>query len=146
MIFPIRVTYGQEKIVASTLEGRVKTTGAEIYSITYIDRVKGYLFVEAKDEDNVIKLINKVRHVKGLLRKGISKDELFKMVMLEPAKEEKIEVGDIVEIKSGGMKGEKGKVIKIDAAKEDITVEPIEVAVPIPIKLKLKNVKLLQKK
>jgi transcriptional antiterminator NusG len=56
-----------------------------------------------------------------------------------------IEPGDTVEMSSGPFKGERAKVIKLDEAKDEITVELIEVAVPIPVTVKSKMVKLFQK-
>ncbi|MBI5047261.1 transcription elongation factor Spt5, partial [Candidatus Micrarchaeota archaeon] len=56
-----------------------------------------------------------------------------------------IEPGDLVEMTSGPFKGERAKVIKLDDAKDEITVELMEVAVPIPVTVKIKTVKLFQK-
>ena len=56
-----------------------------------------------------------------------------------------IENGDTIEMISGPFKGEKARVTKFDEAKDEITVELIEVAVPIPVTVKSKMVKLFQK-
>jgi len=56
-----------------------------------------------------------------------------------------MEVGDTVEMVSGPFKGERAKVVKIDEAKDEVTVELVEVAVPIPVTVKTKMLKLFQK-
>lgn len=146
MIFTIRVTTGQEKIVSGILAKKAKKENLEIYSVMNVENVKGYLFIEGKDENSVVKLIQRVRHVKGLLKRPIELEELKKLV--DTSEEEKSEInnGDIIEMTSGPFKGEKAKVIKVDQQKEEITVELIEVAVPIPVTVKIKMVKLFQKK
>lgn len=146
MIFPIRVTYGQEKIVTAMLEGRVKSSDVNVKAILYLENIKGYVFIEAESDNDVVKIIQKIRHIKGFINKPIPIQELEPMIKKEVDEAKEYDVGDIVEIKSGGMKGERAKIIKIDKEKGQLVVEPIEVAVPIPIKLKIKNVKLIEKK
>ena len=133
MIFTIRVTSGQEKIIAQILTKKAKTEESDIYSITYIDSIKGYLFVEASGENPIVKLIQKIKHVKGLLPKKMEVSEIESLVKATSKPAVTIAIKDIVEMTSGPFKGEKAKVIKIDDAKDEITVELIEVAVPIPV-------------
>ena len=52
---------------------------------------------------------------------------------------------DIVEIISGAFKREKAKVTRIDKAKEEVVVELLEAAVPIPITLKIDAVKVIRR-
>ncbi len=49
--------------------------------------------------------------------------------------------GDLVEIISGAFIGEKAKVVRIE--KDDATVELIEVAVPIPVNIKVSTLKVI---
>ncbi len=145
MIYTVRVTAGQEKITSEILRKKSKADKLNIYSILHVDNVKGYIFVEAADEHEVGKLINKVRHVKGMLPKPVSVEEIEKLLKAEKQPALMIERGDLVEMTSGPFKGERAKVIKIDEAKDEITVELIEVAVPIPVTVKSKMVKLFKK-
>ncbi|MFA5050023.1 MAG: transcription elongation factor Spt5 [Candidatus Micrarchaeia archaeon] len=146
MIFTIRVTTGQEKIVCGMLEKKAKKENLEIYSIISVENVKGYLFLETPDENNAVKLIQKVRHVKGLLKTKMEVEEIKKLVEIGEELKVDIEQGDIIEMISGPFKGEKAKVIKVNEGKEEITGELVEVAVPIPITVKSKTVKLFRKK
>jgi len=145
MIHTIRVTSGQEKIIAEILMRKAKAEKLDIYSIVHAENVKGYLFVETPDENTLVKLIQKVKHVKGFLRKPVTIDEIKNLLQAETRPALTIEGGDIVEMSSGPFKGERAKVLKIDEAKDEITVELVEVAVPIPVTVKSKMVKLFQK-
>ena len=66
--------------------------------------------------------------------------------MLEQAKVAvNIRKNDIVEIIAGPFKREKARVVRIDEAKEDVVVELLEAAVPIPITVKLDSVKVIRR-
>jgi len=56
-----------------------------------------------------------------------------------------IKKNDIVEIISGPFKREKAKVSRIDKQKEEVIVELLEAAVPIPMTLKLDSVKVIRR-
>ncbi|MBN2477915.1 transcription elongation factor Spt5 [Candidatus Micrarchaeota archaeon] len=146
MIFTLRVTTGQEKIVSEILRKKAIKEKLEIYSILHVDNIRGYIFIESKDENEAVKLIQKVRHVKGLLKEPIKIEEIKKLIETTEEQKMQIENGDIVEMIAGPFKGEKAKVTKVESSKEEITVELIEVAVPIPVTVKTKMIKLFQKK
>ena len=61
------------------------------------------------------------------------------------SKEINIRKNDIAEIISGPFKREKCKVTRIDKSKEDVVVELLEAAVPIPITVKLDAVKVIRR-
>jgi transcriptional antiterminator NusG len=145
MIHTIRVTSGQEKIIAEILTKKSKAEKLDVYSIVHAEAVKGYLFVETSDENTLVKLIQKVKHIKGFLKRPLTPPEIENLVKAEKQQTIVIEPGDMVEMISGPFKGERAKVMKIDEAKDEITVELVEVAVPIPVTVKLKTVKLFQK-
>ena len=56
-----------------------------------------------------------------------------------------IQERDIVEIISGPFKREKAKVKRIDEGKEEVVVELLEAAIPIPMTLKLDAVKVIRR-
>ena len=145
MIHTIRVTSGQEKIIAEILVKKARAEKLDVYSIVNIENVKGYLFIEAVDENTMVKLIQKVKHVKGFLKRPITVAEIENLVKAQKQPAMIIEVGDTVEMSSGPFKGERAKVLKIDEAKDEITVELVEVAVPIPVTVKSKMLRLFQK-
>ena len=66
--------------------------------------------------------------------------------MLEPVTADiKIEKGDIVEMISEPFKKEKAKVIRIDKTKGEAVVSLLGAAVPIPVTVKLDNVRVIRR-
>jgi transcriptional antiterminator NusG len=145
MLFAYRVTAGQESIVADLLSEKVRKTDVPVNAIIVSPKLKGYLMVESQDESEAKKLVSGVPHVKGVLPKSIDLKEIRELLESKPA-EISLEKGQMVEITSGPFKGEKAKIVRIDEAKEDVTVELVEVAVPIPVTIKLDAIKALSKK
>ncbi len=83
-------------------------------------------------------------HVKGLLPKTVEFEEVKNM--LEPeVVTVNIEKGDIVEIIAEAFKKEKAKVVRIDKTKGDAVVELLEAAVPIPITVKIDNLRVIRR-
>lgn len=146
MIFTIRVTSGQEKIISEILMKKSRAEKLDVYAIVYMEAIKGYLFVEAPEENTVVKLIQKVKHVKGFLKKPVTMEEFEKLIKATKKPALTIEIADVVEMISGPFKGERARVTQIDEGKDEITVELLEVAVPIPVTVKGKMVRLFQKK
>ena len=145
MIFVVRVAAKQERMVALMLEKKARSNDIPLYSIFVPENVKGYIFLETDTEDNALKIISNVKYVKGLLKSPVSIDDVRKMLVVEEKKEEKVDVGDIVEIISGPFKGENAKVTRIDEAKDECVVLPLDVAISMPIKIKMSYVKLVKK-
>lgn len=144
MLFAYRVTAGQESIVADLLREKARKTKAPITALIVSSRLKGYLLVESPNEVEAKQLITNVPHVKSVLNDTIPFSEIKELVESKP-QELKLAKGDLVEVTSGPFKGEKAKVSRIDKEKEEVTVELIEVAVPIPVTIKLDAIKLLPK-
>jgi len=66
--------------------------------------------------------------------------------MIEPsAVSISIEEGDIVEIISEPFKKEKAKVMRIDKQKEEVVVSLLAAVVPLPVTIKLDNVKVIRR-
>ncbi len=142
MLYAYRVTAGQENIVADLLSEKIKKTKSLVSALLVSSRLKGYLIVESPDEVEAKKLVTNVPHVKSVLNRPIAFDEIKELLESKP-QEVLLNKGDLVEITGGPFKGEKAKVVRIDNDKEEVTVELVEVAVPIPVTLKLNTVKVL---
>ena len=79
-----------------------------------------------------------------MLSKPLSAEEMDKLIKSSTAGQE-IEKDDTVEFTSGPFKGYKARVLKVDDAKNDITVELQDVVVPIPITTKMNTAKIIKK-
>ncbi|MDP2717970.1 MAG: transcription elongation factor Spt5 [Candidatus Micrarchaeota archaeon] len=142
MLYAYRVTAGQENIVADLLSEKIRKNKSLVCALLVSSRLKGYLIVESPDEVEAKKLVTNVPHVKSVLNRPIAFDEIKELLESKP-QEVLLNKGDRVEITGGPFKGEKAKVVRIDNDKEEVTVELVEVAVPIPVTLKLNTVKVL---
>ena len=143
MIYTIRTTVGRENAVIETLNSKAKNMQLDVRSILHPDELKGYVFVEG-NISGVEKAIQGVPHIRGILRREVSMSDIKKFLEVKRV-EIKISRGDIIEVAGGPFKNEKGKVTRVDEAKEEVTIELLEAAVPIPITVKLDSVKLLEK-
>jgi transcriptional antiterminator NusG len=144
MIFVYRVTAGQEKVVADVLHNKIRKEKIPLYAIAFMDTLKGYLMVEAADEVAARQAAMRIPHIKGVLKRPMTMGDIETLIATKAAGVQ-LKKGDIVELVSGPFKGEKARVIKIDEGKEECTVELMEVAVPIPVTIKMNTLRVYQK-
>jgi transcriptional antiterminator NusG len=142
--FVVKVTAGQERIAANMLQNKASKVDLPIYSIIVVDGMRGYIILEAEDELSCRQFITKEHNVKGMLGSALSEEEVNKLVQVKTFAQD-IEKGDTVEFTTGPFKGYKAKVLKVDDLKSDITVELMDVVVPIPITTKMNTAKIIQK-
>ena len=144
MIYAVRTITGQEKNVAEFLASKAEKEKIDIYSILATEDLKGYVLVEAPNRGAVEDLVRRSFKVKGIVPGEASVEELEHL--LSPHKIiENIEKGDIVELIAGPFKGERGRVIRVDKHKEEVTLELIDAAVPIPVTVGVEQVKIVSK-
>ncbi len=144
MFFVVKVTSGQEKIAASMLQNKLTKEQLAIYSIIVVEGMRGYIVVEAEDEITARTFITKERNIRGILPKPLSEAEVDKLLEVKSYVQE-IHNGDTVEFTSGPFKGYKAKVLRVDEVKSDMTVELMDVVVPIPITTKMNTARIIQK-
>lgn len=158
-IYAVRATAGQERVVAEIMyrEALNKTAeneeqGRFISSVLYTTGLKGYVLVEADSPGTVDDLARNVPKTKGLLlkKKGDLKsagiipiNELEETLEPTPVISEASK-GDLIELISGPFKGEKARIARIDEAKNSITVELIEAAVPIPVIVRGDDIRIIK--
>ncbi len=157
-IYVVRATVRQEQVVARLLYQEVENMmkrGAEenVYAVMYSPNLKGYVLVEADSPGVVQDIAKNTPKTKGLLLKEkgnidsagtIDIKDLENILMPTPIVDE-VAKGDLVELISGPFKKERARVAKIDQSKDEITVELIEAAVPIPVIVKGDDVKIIKR-
>ncbi len=145
MIFAIRTTANREDQVMDFITSNAKKKKLGIYSIIRPHGMRGYIFIEAKSKEDAEASAFKVPYARGILPKEVKYNEIEHM--LEPAKKVEVNIkkGDIVEIIAGPFKREQAKIARIDKVKEEVVVELLEAAVPIPITLKMDAVKVIRR-
>ena len=142
MITTIRTTVGRENAVIETLMSKVKNSGLNIKAIFHPGELKGYLFLEGEIEE-INKLIKGVPHVKGIIRKEVTMEDIKKFLEVKKI-EIKINRGDIIEVTGGPFRNEKGKVTRVDEAKEELTIELLDAAIPIPITISMDSARIVE--
>lgn len=143
MIYTVKTVVGRENIVVDTIATKAKNEKLQVQALLHPEEIKGYIFIEGEVKD-VERAVQMVPHIRGIIKKPVEMSQIQRF--LEP-KTVEIELtnGDIVEIIGGPFKGEKGKVTRYDKTKREVTIELLEVAVPIPVTVSVEFVKVLEK-
>lgn len=143
-IFVLRTTANREDQVVDFLGSNVQKKSILVYSIIRPHGMRGYVFIEAEARGDAEQAVFNVPYARGLLPQEVQYNEIEHM--LEQVKKEiNIQKGDIVELISGPFKREKAKISRIDKQKEEVVVELLEAAVPIPITVKMDAVKVIRR-
>ena len=140
-IYALKTSAGQERNVARLLARKARTIdGIGISSILVPESLKGYILVESSTKIDLRNPDLKVQHLRGVVEGsvGITFDEVKRFLKPEPIISS-IQKGSIVELISGPFKGERAKVVRIDESREEVVLELIEAAVPIPVTVKIRS-------
>ena len=143
-IFALKTTANREDQVLEFVTTNAQKKGLAVFSLIRPHGMRGYIFLEAENRQAAEEAYHGVPYARGLLPATIEYKEIEHM--LEQVKiQVNIKKNDIVEIISGPFKRENAKVTRIDQAKEEVVVELLEAAVPIPITVKLDSVKVIRR-
>ena len=143
-IYGLRTTANREDQVMDFIVSNAQKKKLEVFSVVRPHGMRGYIFVEAATKTDAEQAAFNVPYARGILPKTVDYKEIEHM--LEQVKVEmNIQKNDIVEIISGPFKREQAKVTRIDKQKEDVVVELLEAAVPIPITVKMDAVKVIRR-
>lgn len=109
------------------------------------DEVRGYVFIETPDEyARMEQLVRLIPNARAVVKGETEFSEIEHFLEPKPAVSG-IEEGTIVELIAGPFKGEKAVVRRVDAGKEEVTLELYESMVPIPITVRGDNVRVIEK-
>ncbi|MBS3089371.1 transcription elongation factor Spt5 [Candidatus Pacearchaeota archaeon] len=144
MIFIIKVTTNKEDKALDMMADRSKKKSLNVYALVRPHGLKGYVIMEAADRDSAAEAAFNLPYVKGIIGKTITYEEIKNM--LQPKIEDvKIEIGDIVEMIAEPFKNEKAKVTRLDKQKGEVVVSLLGASVPIPVTVKIDNVKVIRR-
>lgn len=142
-LYVVKVTRGQERNIALMLSDRARVEKLPVAAILSPAELKGYLIVEADAPHTVEELIRGMKHVRQRVQGTLSISELEKY--LESRRAAGVEVGAIVEVVAGPFKGMQAKVIRVDDAKGEVTVELLEASYTLPITINIDYVREVKK-
>jgi transcriptional antiterminator NusG len=144
MIFIIKVTTNKEERAVDMIAEKSQKKNLNVYSVSRPHGLRGYILLEAEDRDSAEEAVFNLPYIKGIIGKTISYEEIKGMV--EPsASTITIKEGDIVEMIGSTLKGEKAKVLRIDKQKEEVVVSLLGAVVPLPVTVKIDNVKVVRR-
>lgn len=144
VIYIVKVTTNKEDKALEMIAEKVQKKNINIFSIARPHGLRGYIFLESPDRETAEEAVFNLPYVKGIIPKVISYEEVKSM--LEPVTADiKIEKNDIVEMIAEPFKKEKAKVIRVDKAKGEAVVSLLGAAVPIPVTVKLDNIRVIRR-
>jgi transcriptional antiterminator NusG len=141
----LRVTANREEQVLGFIYSNALKKGFEVYGLVHPPGMKGYIIMEAKDRQTAEAAANGVPYARGILKAGVDYTEIEHLIEITKKKAINIKKNDIVEIIAGPFKREQAKVIRFDSTKAEVVVELLNAAVPIPITLKIDDVKVIRR-
>jgi transcriptional antiterminator NusG len=144
MIFIIKVTTNKEERAVDMISEKAEKKNLNVSAVLRPHGLRGYILLEAEDKDSAEEAVFNLPYVKGIIGKTIDYQEIE--AMIKPSVETiSIQEGDIVEILSEPFKKEKAKVLRIDKQKEEVVVSLLGAVVPLPVTIKLDNVKVVRR-
>ncbi|HJU58440.1 MAG TPA: transcription elongation factor Spt5 [Nitrososphaeraceae archaeon] len=130
--FAIRITGGQENVVANILQNRINSKRISLRSILILENFKGYVIVEAPDSNIAYDALYGVRHVRGQIRGDLPFSDIEKYLVKKPVVTE-LSIDDTVEVIAGPFKSMKAKIIRVDYEKHEATVVLLDSPYQIPV-------------
>jgi transcriptional antiterminator NusG len=142
--FVVKTTANREEQVVEYLAQHAEKKKVNIYSVFSVFGTRGYIFVEAQTRRDVEEGLYNVPYSRSILPRNVPLEEIEPLVIQEVTEINAIK-HDIVEIISGPFKREKAKITRVDQAKQEVVVELLDAAVPIPITLSSDSVKVIRR-
>ncbi|MBI4043451.1 MAG: transcription elongation factor Spt5 [Candidatus Diapherotrites archaeon] len=145
MIFTVRTTVGQEALVVDILVNKVRKESLNVYSVSVMPNLKGYVLIEADNQMTVTRGVLNVPHIKGrgVVGGEVKIEELSSIIESKPLMQA-IKPDQKVELIAGPFKGEKARVVRVNDTKEEVTVELLEAAVKIPVTISAEHIRIIK--
>jgi transcriptional antiterminator NusG len=144
MIFIVKVTTNKEDKTVDLIAERAEKKQLNVFSVLRPHGLRGYVILEAEDRESAEEAAYNLPYVKGIIGKTLTYDEIKNMI--EPSVTTiSIKEGDIVELIAEPFKKEKAKVLRIDKQKEEVVVSLLGAVVPLPVTVKLDNVRVIRR-
>ncbi len=144
MIFIIKVTTNKEEKAVDMISERVEKKNLNVFSVSRPHGLRGYILLEAEDRESAEEAAFNLPYVKGIIGKTITYEEIKDMIERSP-ETMSIKEDDIVEMIAEPFKKEKAKVLRIDKQKGEVVVSLLGAVVPLPVTVKIDNVKVIRR-
>jgi transcriptional antiterminator NusG len=142
--YVIRTALGKEdKFMDALAKALSRKEEHGIYAVFRPEAVKGYVFAEVESQTKLVDSVRGIPNNKGVIRTPVSFTDLEKYFE-KGAEQIIVSERDIVEIIAGPFKGDRAKVVRVVPGKEEVIVEPVNMAVPIPITMGVDDIRVLE--
>src|SRR3989338_8140368 len=144
MIFVVKVITNKEEQAMDMIAEKAKKKQLAVYSLARPHGLRGYIILESLDHETAAEAVLNLPYVKNIINKTLNYDEIKNLIQPVVA-DVKIEKNDIVEIIADAFKKEKARVVRIDKGKGEAFVELLGAAVPIPVTVKIDNIRVIRR-
>src|ERR1700685_3586196 len=143
-IYPVKTTGGQERTVATFVANKAVQKKKPIYSILALDTWKGYVLFEAPNSQVVDESIQGFKHVRSKIPGMMQFSDIEKFLVTKSMVAELGE-GDTVEIVAGPFKTMRAKIVRIESAKQEVTVVLLDTPYQLPVTVDAAYLKIVEK-
>ena len=143
-IYPVKTTGGQERTVATFVANKAMQKKKPIYSILALDTWKGYVLFEAPNSQVVDESIQGFKHVRSKIPGMMQFQDIEKFLVTKSMVAE-LSDSDIVEIVAGPFKTMRAKIVRIETAKQEVTVVLLDTPYQLPVTVDAAYLKIVQK-
>jgi transcriptional antiterminator NusG len=140
----VKTTGGQERTVATFVANKAMQKKKPIYSILALDTWKGYVLFEAPNSQVVDESIQGFKHVRSKIPGMMQFQDIEKFLVTKSMVAE-LSDGDIVEIVAGPFKTMRAKIVRIETAKQEVTVVLLDTPYQLPVTVDAAYLKIVQK-
>jgi transcriptional antiterminator NusG len=144
-IYALRTTANREDQVMDFVHSNATKKKLEVYSLIRPHGLRGYIFIEAGSRVDAEQAVFRVPYARGIIASEIDYKEMDNFFEVAQKVDYDIRKNDIAEIIAGPFKREKCKITRVDKSKDEVVVELLEAAVPIPITLKTDSIKVIRR-
>ena len=144
MIYAIRTTSGREDAVIDIMSSKIRNEALDIKTLFHPAEIKGYIFAEGSN-GAVHKAVQGQLHIRGVIDKPVPLDDIKHFLETEKRERIHVEEGNIVEIIGGPFKGENGKITRVDAVKDEVTIELLDASIPIPVTIATEFIRIVKR-
>jgi transcriptional antiterminator NusG len=131
-LFAVRTVAGREIDTALLTAQHAEDEDIPVYAVVVPPRIKSYIIVEAPAAFHVANAIRGIRYAKNVVPGILDYNDVERLLKPE-AVIETLKPGDIVEIISGPFRGMKAQVVRVQAGKNEVVLNVLEVEYPLQI-------------
>ncbi|MEM0119826.1 MAG: transcription elongation factor Spt5 [Thermoprotei archaeon] len=155
-LFAFKIREGQETNMALFLDDLLSSPqvsqqseessdlgSTDVKALVYIPKMSGVLLAETSNPRALDSLLRGQKHYKGRIYGTVRLEEIEPLIKPRTVAEV-LNIGDEIEVVSGALRGSRGKVLRIDRSRNEVTFQPEEVAIPMPMTISIDVVKIVK--